>query len=161
VRHRLVRHQELPVQLDLALSFIEERRPAGDVSYRSSRVQLERRSEIMERLNTTGPRGSFYLSAFVKKFTYSVLVRTSNHTDKPTDLPTRILSGAGRNDHRGRMTGGARLLSVGHGGEQRKQNVDGRGLVFRRRRAAFAAMPARIGPDRPDSQLPIEEELYG
>lgn len=162
MRHRLLRHQEWPVRHGMGPYFTEERPPIGDIFHPLSRVQLERRSDTMGRPIMTGPTSSFYLAAFVKKFTYSgPICPPPFSTNDLTDTFTRKPMGVDPDNYWGPAAGDETPSTVAHGGEQRKQNVDGRGLVFRRRRAVSAAMPARLEPDRLDPQLPIEEELYG
>ena len=160
--HRWSRHQELPVRPGMASSLIEERWPIGDIFHPHFRNQLERRADSMERPVMAGPISSFYLSAFVKKFTYAGLIYLPfSSADILINALTRQPAGAERNNHSGPADGGETPLTIAHGGQDIRHNVDGRGLVFRRRRALPAAMPARLEPDRPDPQLPIEEELYG
>jgi hypothetical protein len=108
-----------------------------------------------------GQKGSFYLPYFVKKFTYWGSAKTSLFADKLSDILMKSCSGVGLNNHRGRMIVGVWPSSVSYGSAQQIQNVDRRGVVFRDPRMASLVMPGRLGSDRPDPQLPIEEDLYG
>jgi hypothetical protein len=105
----------------------------------------------------------FYLPVFVKKFTYSGVVYTfSFSADRRTDNLAGPVFSAGQNDDGGLIIGGSvPSLRIDGGTFSGQNTVDGCGLVSGRHPAASAARLARQAPDRPDPQLPIEEELYG
>jgi hypothetical protein len=161
VQRRLLRHRELSIPRHRTVSLIQRKPTIGDIFHPLSHLLLFSRRETKGPLDEMDRLSPFYLSAFVKKFTYSRLVQSSLFADNLIDVLTRIPTGAERCDFWRLAVGGETPPMTVVGGGYNRQNVDGRGLVFRRRRAVSAAGPARLDPDRPDPQLPIEEELYG
>lgn len=157
MQHGLTRHQESPAGPCRLAFFIEGMSTLGA----APGVYVRRRQDMIELLRLQGWTGPFYLSSFVKKFTYSGVDQFRLPADNLKNILTRKASGAERNEYSEPAGDGDEPLMAVLGGEYKRQNVDGGGLVFRRRHAGAAAMSVRFEPNRSDPQLPIEEELYG
>ncbi len=90
--------------------------------------------------------GPFYLSGFVKKFTYSALAAATVSADNHRTRLSRVFASEFGMGYRGRFLGGAGLWSRPRLGadNDEKKNMNGPGLVIRRQHGVSSVMPAEV-----------------